>query len=73
MSVCVCVSVCGHDNSENNGSIHLKPKHIVVYENSSDEFDIRKIARMNLTSGIAHLPRYKVSSPKLWHLIGSCD
>ena len=32
---CVCV----HDNSKNNGSIHLKLEHIVVYENSSDEFD----------------------------------
>ena len=44
LSVCVCVSVfvcvCVHDNSKNNGSIHLKLKHIVVYENSSDEFDI---------------------------------
>ena len=49
MSVCglsccvsVCVSVCVHDNSKNNGSIHLKLEHIVVpvYENSSDEFDI---------------------------------
>ena len=35
-----CVSVCVHDNSKNNGSIHLKLEHIVVYENSSDEFDI---------------------------------
>ena len=46
MSVCVsaCVSfrlsVCVHDNSESNGSIHLKLEHIVVFENSSDEFDI---------------------------------
>ena len=38
--VCVCVSVCVHDNSKNNVSIHLKFEHIVVYENSSDEFDI---------------------------------
>ena len=38
--VCVCLSVCVHDNSKNNGSIHLKLGHIVVYENSSDEFDI---------------------------------
>ena len=36
----VCVSVCVHDNSKNNGAIHLKLEHIVVYENSSDEFDI---------------------------------
>ena len=42
VSVClaVWVSVCVHDNSKNNGSIHLNLKHIVVYENSSDEFDI---------------------------------
>ena len=46
LSVCVsaclsvCLSVCVHDNSKNNGSFHLKLEHIVVYENSSDEFDI---------------------------------
>ena len=43
MCVCVCVCVCVHDNSKSNGSIHLKPEHIqfiVVYENSSEEFDI---------------------------------
>ena len=32
--------VCVHDNSNNNGSIHLKLKHVVLYVNSSDEFDI---------------------------------
>ena len=37
LSVCLCVclsvclSVCVHDNSKNNGSIHLKLEHIVVY------------------------------------------
>ena len=40
LSVCVCVSVCVYDNSKNNGSIHLKLEHIVVYENSLEEFDI---------------------------------
>ena len=35
-----CLSVCVHDNSKDNGSIDLKLEHIVVYENSSDEFDI---------------------------------
>ena len=41
LSVCVavCVSVCVHDNLKNNGSIHLKLEHIVVYENTSDDFD----------------------------------
>ena len=38
--VSVCVSVCVHDNSGNKGSLHLKLEHIVVYENSSDKFDI---------------------------------
>ena len=42
ISVCVsvCLSVCVHDNSKNNGSIDLKLEHVVVYENSSDEFNI---------------------------------
>ena len=40
LCVCVCVCVCVHDNSKNNGSIQLKLEHIVVYKNSSDEFDI---------------------------------
>ena len=39
-SVCVCLSACVHDNSKNNSLIHLKLEHIVVYENSSEEFDI---------------------------------
>ena len=38
LSVCVCN--CAHDNSKNNGAIHLKLEHFVVYETSSDEFDI---------------------------------
>ena len=38
--VSVCLSVCVHDNSKNNGSIHLKLEHFIVYENSSDEFVI---------------------------------
>ena len=37
----ICVSVYLHDNSKTNGSIHLKLEHFAVYENSSDEFDIR--------------------------------
>ena len=36
----VCLSVCVHDNSKNNSSFDLKLEHTVVYENSSDEFDI---------------------------------
>ena len=39
VSVCVCSCVCVHDHSK-NGTIHWKLEQIVVYENSSDEFDI---------------------------------
>ena len=40
----VCVSVClsvYKITKKNNGSVHLKLEHIVVYENGSDEFNIR--------------------------------
>ena len=40
LCVCLSVCVCVHNNSKTNGSIHLKLKHVVVYGNSSDEFDI---------------------------------
>ena len=42
VSVCVCVFVCVflHDNSKRNRSRNTKSEYIVVYENSSDEFDI---------------------------------
>ena len=38
--VCVCVCVFLHDNSKRNRSENTKSEYIVVYENSSDEFDI---------------------------------
>ena len=38
VGVGVCMCVC--DNSKKIGSIHLKPDHIVVHKNSSNEFDI---------------------------------
>ena len=74
--VCVCLSVCVHDNSKNNGSIHLKLKHIVVYER------VRHWALSDQGQGhgvtlkiFIHLPQYKVSSPvsQLWHMLGSCN
>ena len=48
VSVCVCVCVCVclcvcvflHNNSKRNRSRNMKSEYIVVYENSSDEFDI---------------------------------
>ena len=43
-SVCVCVRLCLcvflHDNSKRNRSRNMKSEYIVVYENSSNEFDI---------------------------------
>ena len=39
-SPCVCVCVFLHDNSKRNRSRNMKSEHIVLYENSSDEFDI---------------------------------
>ena len=38
--VCVCVCVFLHDNSKRNRSRNTKSEYIVIYENSSDEFDI---------------------------------
>ena len=38
VSVCVCVFL--HDNSKRNRSRNTKSEYTVVYENSSDEFDI---------------------------------
>ena len=38
--VCVCVCVFLQDNSKRNRSRNTKSEYIVVYENSSDEFNI---------------------------------
>ena len=38
--VCVCVCVCLHNNSNRNRARNTKLEYIVVYESSSDEFDI---------------------------------
>ena len=83
VSVCLCVCigvclcVCVHDNSKNYISIHLKLEHIVVYENSSDEFDIGHCPiKVKVTARLfLHLPPYKLSGPisQLWHMLGSCD
>ena len=38
--VCVCLCVFLNDNSKGNRSSNMKFKHIVVYENIADKFDI---------------------------------
>ena len=53
--VCVCVCVGGcvflHDNSKRNLSRNTKLKYIVVYENSSKEFEVRRI-KVKVTVGV---------------------
>ena len=55
LCVCVCLCVCVflHDNSKRNRSRNMKLEYIVVYENSSDEFDIelRRI-KVKVTVGV---------------------
>ena len=77
--LCVCVSVYVHDNANNNGSIHLKLEHTVVYENSSDDLTLGIIRSRSMSRRdfeiFLHLLQYKLSSPisQLWHKLGSCD
>ena len=79
--VCVCVRVCVcvflHDNSKRNRFRNTKLEYIVVYENSSDEFDIelRRI-KVKVTVGVQrfpHLQQYKLSGPiiQLWYKLGT--
>ena len=51
VSVFVCVCVFLHDNSKRNQSRNTKLEYIVVYEKSSDEFDIRRI-KVKVTVGV---------------------
>ena len=55
VGVCVCVSmfVFLHDNSKRNQSRNTKLEYIVVYENSSDEFEIELcLIKVKVTVGI---------------------
>ena len=55
----------------------MKLEYIVVYENSSDEFDIEycriKVKVTVCLQKFPHLPQYKLSGPKTqpWHKLGS--
>ena len=57
LRVCLSVCVCVHVNSKNNGSIHVKLEHFVVYENSSDDFE--QWALSDQGQGHIHLLQYK--------------
>ena len=71
-SLCVCLCVFLPDNSKRNRSRNTKSEYIVVYENSSDEFDIElHRIKVKVTVGVQkfpHLPQYKLSGPmvQLW-------
>ena len=57
LCVCVCTSVfvcvCLHDNSKRNRSRNTKLEYTLVYENSSDEFDIELCQiKVKVTVGI---------------------
>ena len=71
----MCVCVCVHDNSKNNGSILLKLEQVVVFETNSDEFNIGHIPIKVKVKFFLNLPQYKLSSPisQLCHMLGSCD
>ena len=81
MSSYVCLSVCVHDNSKNNGSIHLKLENIVVCKRLGR---VRHWALSDQGQGqsrcgdleiFVYLPQYKLSSPisQLWYMLGNCD
>ena len=61
VSVCVCVCVCVflHDISKRNLSRNTKSEYIVVYENSSDEFDIElHWIKVKVTVGVQKFSPY---------------
>ena len=62
-SLCVCVFMCVcvflHDNSKRNRSRNTKSEYIVVYENSSDEFDIElHRIKVKVTVGVQKFPPF---------------
>ena len=53
VSVFVCVCVFLHVNSKRNRSRNTKLEYIVVYENSSDELDIKlHLIKVKVTAGV---------------------
>ena len=77
--IVVLVCVCVHENSKNNGPIHFKLEHIVVYENSLDKLGIvqaKSRSRRDFEIFL-NFPQCKLSSPlsqpQHWNKLGSCD
>ena len=72
--VCVCVFL--HHNSKRNRSRNTKFEHIVVYENSSDEFDIEQCPiKVKVTVGVQKYSPFTtiLSGPivQLWYKLGT--
>ena len=69
--VCVCVRVCVflHDNSKRNRSRNTKSEYSVVYENSSDEFDIElHRIKVKVTVGVQKFsPFTTIQTVILWN------
>ena len=58
--VCVCVFVFLHDNSKRNRSRNTKSEYIVVYQNSSDKFDIElHRIKVKVTVGVQKISPFK--------------
>ena len=81
VSVCVCVAVFAcvffHHNSKKINLGTRKLEYIVIYENSSDKFDIElHRTKVKVTVGVqnfSYLPQYKLSAPvvQLWYKLGT--
>ena len=57
MCPCLCACVFLHHNSKGNQSRNMKLKYMVVYENSSDEFDIEPYrTKVKVTVGLQKFP-----------------
>ena len=64
----VCVRVCVHCNRSRN----MKLEYIVVYEKSSDEFNIEHSRiKVKVTVGFQVFPNYQLSGPttQLWYYL----
>ena len=56
LSVCCSVCVCVPITQKNNKSVDLKLEHVVVYENSLDDFDIGHCPIKIKVKYFLHLP-----------------
>ena len=77
--VCVCLSVCPSVclsvytiTQKIIWSFHLKLEHIVVYENSSNEFDTEHCPIKVKVSPFTTIQLSSAVS-QFWHMLGSCD